>query len=101
MMAAIVQFHVHKINYPTMRVINYTEARASLKLVLDTVTQDHDVMVINRRDGADAVVMGLDHYQSVMETLYLMSSPANAAALNKAIAQDVGRKAVPHELLAA
>jgi antitoxin YefM len=84
-----------------MRVINYTEARASLKHVLDTVTQDHDVMVINRRDGADAVVMGLDHYQSVMETLYLMSSPANAAALNKAIAQDVGGKAVPRELLAA
>jgi antitoxin YefM len=100
-MTTTVQFYVHKQSITTMRVINYTEARASLKLVLDTVTQDHDVMVINRRDGADAVVMGLDHYQSVMETLYLMSSPANAAALNKAIAQDVGRKAVPRELLTA
>jgi antitoxin YefM len=84
-----------------MRVINYTEARASLKRVLDTVTQDHDVMVINRRDGEDAVVMGLDHYQSVMETLYLISSPANVATLSKAIAQDVGRKAMPRELLTA
>lgn len=82
-----------------MRVINYTEARASLKSVLDTVIQDHDVMVINRRDGADAVVMGLDHYQSVMETLYLTASPANAASLAKAIAQDRAGSAAPRELL--
>jgi antitoxin YefM len=83
-----------------MRVINYSQARASLKSVLNTVTQDHDIIVINRRDGADAVIMGLDHYQSVIETLYLVSSPANAASLAKAIAQDTAAIAVSHELLA-
>ena len=35
----------------------------------------------DRRDGADAVVMSFDHYQSVMETLHLVSSSANAAKL--------------------
>ena len=84
-----------------MRVVNYSEARNSLKSVLDGVAHDHDITIINRRDGADAVVMSLDHYQSVMETMHLMASPANAAKLAKAIAQDKAGKAKPRKLLAA
>ena len=84
-----------------MRVVNYSEARNSLKAVLDGVAQDHDITVINRRDGADAVVMSLDHYQSVMETMHLMASPANASKLAKAIAQDKAGKAKPRKLVTA
>ena len=84
-----------------MRVVNYSEARNSLKAVLDGVAQDHDITIINRRDGADAVVMSLEHYQSVMETMHLMASPANAAKLAKAIAQDKAGKAKSRKLVAA
>lgn len=84
-----------------MRVISYSEARNSLKSVLDTVAADHDITIINRRDGDDAVVMSFDHYQSVMETLHLVSSPANAAHLAIAIAQDKAGLAKKHKLLAA
>jgi antitoxin YefM len=84
-----------------MRVVSYSEARNSLKSVLDTVTADHDITIINRRDGADAVVMSFDHYQSVMETLHLVSSSANAAKLVKAIAQDKAGKGKPRKLLSA
>lgn len=31
--------------------------------------------------------MGQEHYDSLMETLYLLSSPNNAARLNESIAQ--------------
>lgn len=71
-----------------MRVVTYSDARASLKTVLDQVQDDADVTIISRRDGADAVVMSLDHYQSLMETMHLLSTPANAAALARAIGQD-------------
>ena len=70
-----------------MRIITYSEARNSLKSVLDTVTDDADVTVISRRDGADAVVMSFDYYQSLMETMHLLGTPANAAHLAKSIAQ--------------
>ena len=70
-----------------MRIITYSEARNSLKSVLDTVNDDADVTVISRRDGADAVVMSFDYYQSLMETMHLMGTPANAAHLAKSIAQ--------------
>lgn len=84
-----------------MRIVTYSEARSSLKSVLDTVHEDADVTVISRRDGADAVVMSLDHYQSIMETMHLLSTPANAAAMARAVQQDRAGQAVRRELVKA
>lgn len=71
-----------------MRIVTYTYARNTLKNVLDDVVQDADVTVISRRDAeGDAVVMSLDYYNSLMETLHLLQSPANAAHLAKSIKQ--------------
>ncbi len=70
-----------------MRVISFTEARNSLKSVLDQVVNDADCAVITRRDSPDAVVMSLDSYNSLMETVYLLKSPANAEHLRKSIEQ--------------
>lgn len=83
-----------------MKVVSYSHARNSLKAILDGVVQDADVTVISRRDAeGDAVVMSLDSYNSIMETLYLTSNPANAAALARAIAQDRAGQAQPRQLL--
>jgi len=72
-----------------VKVVTYTHARNALKSILDGVVQDADVTIISRRDAeGDAVVMSLDSYNSLMETLHLTSHPANAAALARAIAQD-------------
>ena len=59
-----------------MKIVTYSEARSSLKAVLDDVHDDADVTVISRRDGADTVVMSFDYYQSIMATLHLLASPA-------------------------
>ena len=85
-----------------MKVVSYSHARNSLKTILDGVVQDADVTIISRRDAeGDAVVMSLDSYNSIMETLYLTSNPANAAALARAIAQDKAGQAQPQQLLPA
>lgn len=70
-----------------MRIVSFTEARNSLKAVLDGVVNDADTTVITRRDAEDAVVMSLDYYNSLMETVHLLRSPANAEHLNRSIAQ--------------
>ena len=70
-----------------MRIISFTDARNSLKTVLDNVVNDVDCTVITRRDAEDAVVMSLDYYTSLMETVHLLKSPANAAHLAKSINQ--------------
>ena len=69
-----------------MEIINYTEARKNLKSVLDRVADDEDYTVIFRRDAEDAVIMSKSHYDSLMETLHLLSSPKNAQRLNESIA---------------
>jgi antitoxin YefM len=84
-----------------MKVVTYSHARNALKSILDAVVQDADVIVISRRDAeGDAVVMSLDSYNSIMETLHLTSNPANAAALARAIAQDRAGQAQERSLIA-
>ena len=70
-----------------MRIVSFTEARNGLKSVLDNVVNDVDYTVITRRDAEDAVVMSMEHYNSLMETVHLLKSPANAAHLSKSIDQ--------------
>jgi len=82
-----------------MKIISFTEARNSLKTVLDRVTNDADTTVITRRDAEDAVVMSLDYYDSLMETVHLLRSPANAEHLNKSIAQYKAGKTAERELM--
>jgi antitoxin YefM len=82
-----------------MRVVSYSEARNSLKMVLDEVSNDVDVTIINRRDAGNAVVMSLDHYNSIIETLHLMQSPANAAHLAQSMAELRAGKAKQRSLI--
>ncbi len=70
-----------------MKVVTFSEARNKLKAVLDRVIDDADYTVITRRDADDAVVMSLDYFNSLMETVYLLESPANAASLKRSVEQ--------------
>jgi antitoxin YefM len=70
-----------------MKVVNFSEARNQLKRVLDQVVNDADYTIISRRDADDAVVMSLDHFNGLMETVHLLKSPANVAHLSKSIKQ--------------
>ena len=68
-----------------MRIISYTEARDNLKPVLESTVGNADITVISRRDSEVAVVMSLDHYNSLIETVHLLRPPANAARLVQSI----------------
>ena len=82
-----------------MEIINYSEARRNFKAVLDRVTEDQDCTVITRGGVEDAVIMSKSHYDSIMETLYLMRSPANARHLMDAIARDKADEYEQHDLI--
>lgn len=82
-----------------MKVVSYSEARNNLKSVLDQVADDASETIIHRREGQDAVVMSLASYNSLMETLHLLSSPANAKHLNDSIEQIRAGQTVERELL--
>ncbi len=82
-----------------MKIVSFSEARNNLKTVLDRVVEDADYTIISRRDTADAVVMSLDLFNSLLETVHLLKSPANAAHLERSIAQFKQGKVVEQNLL--
>lgn len=70
-----------------MHTVHFTDARSNLKTVIDRVVEDADVTLITRRDAPNAVVMSQDYFDSLMETVHLLRSPANVAHLERSIVQ--------------
>lgn len=80
-----------------MRAINYSEARQNLKTVMDTICMDHEPAIITRKSGESVVMISAEDYDSLMETEYLLSSPANARHLLESLEQAKQKKLTPLE----
>jgi antitoxin YefM len=66
---------------------NYSEFRSRLKQYLDSVEEDNETLIIKRKTGKGTVMISLDEYNSIMETLHLLSSKKNADRLYESIQQ--------------
>lgn len=81
-----------------MQVLTFSEARANLKQTMDDVCRDHEPAVITRQRGEPVVVMSLEDYNSMAETVYLLGNEKNAAWLRESIAQHKAGKAFIQEI---
>lgn len=67
----------------------YTQARAHLAELCNTVTENKDVVIIQRRNADDVALIAADELDGLLETAHLLRSPKNAerllAALNRAL----------------
>src|SRR5512139_3428844 len=63
----------------------YTQARAGLAKLLDQVTHNREVVVIQRRGEEEVAMIAASELESLMETAYLLRSPANAERLLSAL----------------
>lgn len=66
---------------------NFSEFRTKLKMYLDSVEDNNETLIIKRKSGKGAVMISLDEYNSIMETVHLLSSKANADRLYESIDQ--------------
>ena len=82
-----------------MKIMTYTESRARYAEILDQVVNDREEIVITRQGHDSVVIMALDEYESLMETVYLMQSPANARHLRESIARHRAGEGVVHDLI--
>lgn len=82
-----------------MNVLSFTEATFAFKAVMDSVCKDHEPTVITRVDGDHVVMLSLDDFNSMQETMHLLSSGKNAARLMESIAQLRAGKAKPRTLI--
>ena len=78
---------------------NYTEFRTRLKKFLDTVESDNETLIIKRGSGKGTVMISLDEYNSIMETVHLLSSKSNADRLYESIGQMKSGNTVNEKLI--
>lgn len=67
--------------------ITYSQARQKLASLLDSVTDDREVVIITRRSGEPAALIAAEELASLSETAHLLRSPANASRLLTALAR--------------
>ena len=78
---------------------NYTEFRTDLKKFLDEVEENHETLIIKRGTGKGTVMMSMDEYNSMMETVHLLSSRKNADRLYESIRQVKDGEIVENSLI--
>ncbi len=81
-----------------MEAISYTNARSNLAKTMEKVCEDHDAVIITRRNESSVVMMSLEDYQALEETAYLLRSPKNARRLLASIAQLESNSGTEREL---
>ena len=83
-----------------MRAKSISDFRKNIAADIDAAVEDHVPLIITRTGGKQAaVVMSLADFESWKETLYLMSTPANAKELRDSIAELNAGNGVERQLI--
>jgi antitoxin YefM len=81
-----------------MDTTSYSELRQKLKACMDKVCVDQAPLLVTRQNGESVVMMSLAEYESMEETLHLLSDPTNAERLLRAVADAEAGQLVEHEI---
>ncbi len=82
-----------------MRATTVTDFRANMATMLDHVSNDHVPLFVTRNGGRNVVVVSAEDWAGMQETVYLLSSPANARELLDSIAELNAGKGQVHQLI--
>ena len=70
-----------------MNAITYSNIEKDFPAVMERVCDDHNPVIITHEKSKSVVLMSLEDYNSIEETMYLLRSPANAERLRASIAE--------------
>jgi len=65
--------------------LTYTQARANLATLLDEVSLNREIVIINRKKAEDVALISASELSSLIETAHLLRSPKNAERLLNAL----------------
>jgi antitoxin YefM len=77
---------------------SYSSARERFATLLDRVTKDREVVIIQRRGGVDVAMIAADELASLTETAYLLRSPQNAERILSALARALKNEGKPQTI---
>ncbi len=70
-----------------MEALTYTQVRKNFSDTMNKVCEDHRPLIITRQNREPVVMISLEDYNAIEETLYLMRSPKNASRLLESISE--------------
>jgi antitoxin YefM len=82
-----------------MKVLTISDVRKNFAAVVDTVIDDAEECVIPRGGGKAVVIVSLDEWNAMKETLHVLGSTSNARRLLESIAQADAGPLEEHPLL--
>ena len=68
-----------------MKALTYTAVRSNLAKTMKEVCDDHDPVIITRKQHDAVVMMSLEDYEALNETAYLLRTPKNTKRLLESI----------------
>jgi prevent-host-death family protein len=71
-----------------MTILNATEARSKLYTLIDETTETHQPIVITGKRG-NAVLVSEDDWNSIVETLHLLSIPGMRESIKEGMNTDI------------
>lgn len=77
---------------------SYSSAREQFATLLDRVTKDREVVIIQRRGGEAVAMIAADELASLTETAYLLRSPQNAERILSALARSLKNEGMPQSI---
>jgi antitoxin YefM len=78
--------------------ITYSQVCANLATILDSVSENREIVKITCRNGADVALIAADELASLLESVYLLRSPTNAQRLLSAMEWAKSDAAAPQTL---
>ena len=75
-----------------MKTVNYSELRQDLRVNLDDISNNDELLVVHRSGGKSVVMMSMNEYNSIMETIHLIKSKNNRERLERSISDIESRK---------
>jgi antitoxin YefM len=76
-----------------MDVLTYSHVRQNLARVMDEVCDERTPVVVSRQNARAVVMMSLEEFNAIEETMHLLRSPRNAKRLMRSIANAEAGKA--------
>ncbi|MFP4302742.1 MAG: type II toxin-antitoxin system Phd/YefM family antitoxin [Alkalispirochaetaceae bacterium] len=81
-----------------MNAVNYSDLRQNLKRYLDQVHDNHETLIVARKNNENVVMISIEEYNSLIETSHLLSTEANAKHLADSIRSAKAGKTTEREL---
>ena len=78
--------------------MTYTQARANLAKLLDEVSLNKEVVIINRKNAENVAMVSESELSGILETAHLLRSPKNAQRLLKSLLKIQESQEIPQSI---